>query len=131
MKLGSVLFLSCVLLCGCQSAPDSASVLDLEPQEADPTIGVGRDLIVVIFGRQLICKMRVERLQSEAVIEGTMLCTDGRTGRITLTLTPDGRSGSGIAIFTDGSTSAVVFGSPEQQSKPRERGVSVLETLQE
>ena len=58
----------------------------------------------------LTCAGNYDPLDRKPTISAPFACSDGRTGVVTITRTPDGLSGSGTAVLSDGTVGRVGFG---------------------
>jgi hypothetical protein len=109
------LILGCVLIaisgCGSYTTPASIRTSSGEVLIGTTTASLSGGTFEVSDGANLRCAGTYDALDTRPTISAPVMCNDGRSGVVTVTRTPDGRSGSGTATLSDGTTATVGFGS--------------------
>lgn len=108
----SVLVCLCLLLAGCgtYSTPAAVQITDGRQLVGTATAAASGGTFQVTDGQGFSCNGTYDAYDMGRIITAPVICSDGRTGTVTLHRTPDLLSGRGVFQLNDGTAGTVAFG---------------------
>lgn len=97
--------------CGSITVPAAVRTSDGTAMVGTTTAAIsGGTFSVATADGRLTCSGTYDALDTSKTINVPVSCSDGRYGNASVTRQPDGRSGNGTAVLSDGTTAKLAFG---------------------